>query len=143
MAKTAVAVGLMAITAVAQIYSQQQTAKRNASIGERNALMARNASALRADQIREEGMRRLSAIQADAGASGFSEDGSVLDTLFEQARQTERDAQMAMYNGQVEATAALTNSQVAKQEANAASANTLLTTASKIYGAYGSGGGSF
>lgn len=100
-----------------QMFSQYQAGKENQRIAEMNAKMARDSAALQAEQVRSEGARRFAAIQADAAAGGFAQEGTVLDTLFTQARETEKDAQIALYNGQVKSTAELAQGVKARNDA--------------------------
>jgi hypothetical protein len=148
MAKAAVAVGLMLVAAAGTMYSQYQAGKENQKIHKLNAEMANNAAKLQADRTFEDGARRLSAISADAGASGFTQDGSVLDTLFEQARQTERDAQVSIYNGQIQATSELAQGVQAMNNAKRSMFQTAMQTGSKaasmgMGGGMGGSGGAF
>lgn len=133
-----VMMGVSLVSGLMQSKADQEAASNNAAIQRANAEQARIAASIKADQIREDGVRSLKNITAQNAASGFTLSGSALDVLFEQARQTERQAQLAVYEGQVKSTFDLAQAAETERSAAQRKQSALLglagKTVSSVYG---------
>ena len=154
------AIALVAVTVAstaASVYSQQQSAKyqsavadQNADIAENQAQDAINRGNAEADQRRREMRQRSGTAAATMGATGAElSSGSALDLFADNtqfgtldALTTVNNAQREAYGYQVQGMNAQAQGQAARQQANMATTQTLLTAPLRAYGAYQMGGGS-
>lgn len=155
------AIALVAVTVAstaASMYSQQQSAKyqsavadQNADIAEGQAQDAINRGNAEADQRRREMRQRQGTQAANMGATGAElGSGSSLDIFGDTAQYgtldaltTVNNAQREAYGYQVQGMNAIAQGNAAKQQANSAMSQTLLTAPLKAYGAYQMGGGTW
>lgn len=103
-AVSAVAGGVVsAIGQKQQGEAANQAAKYNAAVAQNEAIMAQNAAAAEARQIRRRNMLRLGAQRAAIGKSGVSLDAgsSFDDVIFDSSIQGELEAQSVLYAGLV------------------------------------------
>ncbi len=92
-----------AIGTIQQGNSRAAAARYNATVAERNAVIARQQAAAEARRIRDAGARALGQQRAAFSASGVTAEGTPLDVLGDTAASVELDALTARYAGEVEA----------------------------------------
>lgn len=132
-------------SSIAQSQSDKQAADENAAALRANAAQAMVSAKLKADQIKEQGTRLVSKISANAGGAGFAQSGTILDVMFEQQRQIEREAQLAIYEGQIQSTSNLSQASrietQAKRQRNIGIVTGIAKFGAQSAGMLGGGGG--
>lgn len=81
----------------------EQAGKFNARVAEENAQVAMQLARQEATQIERDNTLRLGAIRAQAGATGVTFSGSVIDLIGDVAAQGELQRQNAIFRGTLEA----------------------------------------
>lgn len=112
--------------------SAAASAEFDADVAERNAALARNQASADADDSRRDARRRIGAIRAQMGSSGFSLTGSPLLVLEDQAAESELDAQRIEFGGEVRAIGQEDSAAASRAEASSFRSSALI-------GAIGSG----
>ena len=109
-----------AISTIQQGRAQAASARYNAQIHERNAVIARQQAAAEARRVRDAGARVLGQQRAAFAASGAAAQGTPLDVLGDTAAGIELDALTARYVGEVEATDYIARANLLRSEARSA-----------------------
>lgn len=142
-----------AMTAVSSIKQGQQaeaSAKFNADMQNRNALIARQQAGAEEEKQRRLTYMRQGAANAAYGASGVAMEGSPLDILEQSAAQEELDALNIRYRGEIGAQSAEGQAELSRMRGSAAAqagmmgaGSAILMGAAKAVSAYkgGTGGG--
>lgn len=81
----------------------EASSKYNATVAERNAVLAKQNAEVQEDEARLEARRNLGTAMARAAAGGGSIDGSVVDALASQAMFDELNALTVRHRGELEA----------------------------------------
>lgn len=152
MAWVAIAAAVVsAVGALSQAASARSAAKYNASVAERNGVVARQQAAANEDAQRRHAYRALGRIRAGYGAAGVTVEGSPLEVLEDSAAEAELDALNIRYKGELTAMGYQSEAELQRARGKAAmtagifkAGTALLGGASAYYSAYGSpmtGGG--
>jgi hypothetical protein len=89
--------------AIQQANAQKSAAAFNASLNERNALVATQQATAEAERIRHSAARTQGAAVARFGASGLTIEGSALDALADSAANAQLDMETVKYRGTLRA----------------------------------------
>lgn len=149
------AIGSTVLGGAVSFIGQQQQASANAKLskqnadiqrqsGERQESLIRRETAMQVDAVSRDRRRRLSALRAAAGASGFRLQGSMTDLFADDAAENARDIFNIRYTGMIRSQDARFGHALAERRervnlANARSQRvsafgTLLGTASDVFG---------
>ena len=130
MASAAVA----AYGAIQQGQAAKAAGKFNEAVNAQNAEIARTNARVQAGQVQRENALRLGAIRAAAGASGGTQEGSVLDVIADVGRQGELDRQYVIYQGEAQARGYTNTASLDRMGAKAASNASYYKAGSELLG---------
>lgn len=125
----------------------RQSAQFSQELGERNAIAAEQQAGAEEARVRRDSQRRLGALRARFGASGFTFAGSPLEVLADQAMEAEEDALLVRHGGRTAAQQARLqgavgfqrgqlSASIATQEANAAATGSFIQAGTSLLGAF-------
>ena len=128
-----------AFGAVQNARSQIKMARYNERIATENAMLFREKAKRDASYVKEMGLKHLGAMKASVGASGVTMDGSFLDVLHESARNVKRDELETIYQGELQARAAMQEAKMATLQRQAVKKALPFQMASSLLGGVSQG----
>ena len=143
------AVGISAYSAYSQGKSQQEMANYNSKMAQLQGQREQEAASAKADLYRKDADRRLATVRANYLASGVvGGEGTPLLTLMESAQEAAKNEVRIRRQGEMTSWGLLSEANLSKMKGRSAytqglmgAGSSLLSGASRAYGAYSSSGG--
>lgn len=132
---------ISAVGAISQANAQQAASSYNATLRERDALVATDQAGRDAEQVRRAGVRAQGSLLAGYGASGVATDeGSPLDVLAMSASEAKLDEETVLYKGRLKSMGYTDAAALDRAQGDVAQQQGYLNAASYLIGGVGKAG---
>lgn len=123
-------------------FEAKRSFEAQAALARQNAELSREQAEAEAGRFERGSRRRLGAIRAQAGASGTTLSGSVLDVLADQAAEEEENRLLILFGGEAQARQSEARAKLLKRQGRVALTTGLLDAAGTLLSAdFGSSSG--